>query len=152
MPVISQIDPKSDHPIRRFIGTASNYRLQLAATPDTRDPQTGKILKGEHQVAQFKRSLFETNKPELIQRIEANKPELIQRIEDAYDYGTSIRDYDDLLAEGKERKYNDLLAMAKEDPELLERLKKDIVKKATVAQKKRAGKIRESIAAEASSN
>jgi hypothetical protein len=115
--------------------------LQLAATPDTRDPQTGKILKGEHQVAQFKRSLFETN-----------KPELIQRIEDAYDYGTSIRDYDDLLAEGKKRKYNDLLAMAKEDPELLERLKKDIVKKATVAQKKRAGKIRESIAAEASSN
>jgi hypothetical protein len=141
MPVISQIDPKSDHPIRRFIGTASNYRLQLAATPDTRDPQTGKILKGEHQVAQFKRSLFETNKPELIQRIEA-----------AYDYGTSIRDYDDLLAEGKERRYNDLLAMAQSDPELLERLKADISKKPTQAQKKRAGKIKETIVAEVSSN
>jgi hypothetical protein len=139
MPVISHIDQNSDEPIRRFIGTASNYRLQLAAVPDTRDPTTGQILKGEHQVAQFKRGLFETN-----------KPELIKRIENAYSYGTDVKDYDVLLKEGKDRRYADLLAMAKDDPEMMERLKKDLAKRSTKDQKARAAKIQSDIETEAS--
>ena len=139
MPVVTKIDPKSDHPIRRFIGNASNYRLQLAAIPDTRDPATGKILKGVHEVAQFKGGMFETN-----------IPRLIKSIEEAYDYGTSIRDYDALLAEGRERRYADLLAMAKDDPELMERLKKDLSKRETKSEKERADKVKKSIEAEVS--
>jgi hypothetical protein len=141
MPIISQIDRNSDAPIRRFIGNASNYRLQLAAIPDTRDPQTGQILKGEHIVAQFKRGLFETN-----------RPELIELIEKSYSYGSSVKDYDVLLKEGKDKKYESLLAMAKDDPELLERLKKDLAKKATVAQKKEAAAVKASLESEASSH
>lgn len=139
MPVVSQIDPKSDHPIRKFIGTASDYRLQLKGTPDSRDLSTGQIVKGDHLVAQFKYGFFETN-----------KPELIELIEKSYSYGTSVKDYDQLIAEGRERRYESLLAMAKDDPEMMERLKKDLAKKGTKAQQKQAEQIKASIEKEVS--
>ena len=117
MPVVSQIDRKSDLPIKKYIATADAYRLQLAALPDEKDLETGRMKKGRNLVAQFKGSFFETN-----------IPNVIELVEDSYAFADgSIKDWDALQVEAKEKRYAELKKLVEEDSELLERLKGELV-------------------------
>lgn len=121
MPRISGIDRTLDldeNPIRVFVSRYSDFRLQLKALPDLKDPQTGQIIKGAHQVAQFRHGMFETNIPEIIELVEKSY---------AFQNG-DVEDHKELIQKAKDKRYGELLVLAQSDPELLDRLKKDLVK------------------------
>ena len=117
MPVVSHIDRNSKHPTKRYMATADSYRLQLAALPDDRDPETGRMKRGRNLVAQFKTSFFDTN-----------KPEIIKLVADSYAFADgSIKDWDAMQTEAKEKRYAELKKIVSEDEELLNRLKGELV-------------------------
>jgi hypothetical protein len=118
MPVVSHIDRKSKEPVRKYYAKdADMYRLQLAALPDERDPETGRMKSGRNLVAQFKFHFFETN-----------KPKIIELVEDSYAFHDgSIVDWDKLQEEAKEQRYEELKKLVSEDEDLLERLKGELV-------------------------
>jgi hypothetical protein len=118
MPVVSHIDRKSKEPIRKYYAKdADMYRLQLAALPDERDPETGRMKSGRNLVAQFKFHFFETN-----------IPKIIELVEDSFAFQDGgIVDWDALQEEAKEKRYEELKALVQEDEDLLERLKGELV-------------------------
>ena len=137
MPLGYAIDKQSNKTPTKYVAKHNNFRLQLKAIGDKIDMDTGRILKGETMSAQFKNALFITNIPEYIKLIEAS---------DSFKNG-DVKVFDDLVKEAKDKRYKELLSLAMDDPELKERLAKDLSKevKPTQVSKEEAEKQEESL-------
>lgn len=121
MPRIGHVDKTSDRPVTRYLSTGENYLLQLAAKVDTIDPDTGRKIPGKTMVARFWNNVFETNQPE-IERL----------VEDSYAFKSGdIMKESELIKEAQERKFQEAKNLIAADPELIERLKKELREEVT---------------------
>lgn len=123
MPKVSMVDPTSDAKRIRYISDDRGLRLQLAATRDSYDNQTGQKIPGRTVVADFKDHIFETNKEDIVEMMEKSI---------AYQQGLIVRE-DKLIQEAKEKRYETARELLANDPDLVERLKADLRKQAAEA-------------------
>lgn len=109
MPRIGGIDPSSDKPVKTYFAVnAQRLRLQLWAEPPRFD-QYGRIIQAaKTRVAEFENGLYRTNREDEIEAIENSI---------AFKNGM-VRDMDEVQAEARRRKAEELMQAVQTDPEI----------------------------------
>jgi hypothetical protein len=91
----------------RFQSRYANYRIQLTAPPDLRDPFTGRLTPGRPKAAQFREHEYD---------VEANDTEKIGWLKSHPQFGKTFWLYSDIVEESKRRDVENAKRIL-EDPE-----------------------------------